>query len=290
MAKNSGIFYQEIRSNSKTVSDLAKKDEAVLSSISDAVQTLVWLAEQAIKEGLLWLDEAVQEERVSKLLLSYELKRMIDLIVDGTDPELVEDISMKRYFSRNYDGLEGFLYLVYLDGVLNIQSCINPRVFRESVLSFMPDLVGAEMDRVIEEENKAMAKTAEERWSALFQERAPKVEMSAEYYTFRMLDFCLSAMSDVDMRRFLMDVENMDVVVAMKMLGGSAYKKIHDNMSERLRIMLIEYFECMRPIKMNDIADTDCKLLQILFRLGEKKEISVPGGLDEIFAVYEENR
>ena len=109
MAKNSGIFYQEIRSNSKTVSDLAKKDEAVLSSISDAVQTLVWLAEQAIKEGLLWLDEAVQEERVSKLLLSYELKRMIDLIVDGTDPELVEDISMKRWVGGFFvSGISGW--------------------------------------------------------------------------------------------------------------------------------------------------------------------------------------
>ncbi|MCR5054294.1 MAG: hypothetical protein K6A69_05570 [Lachnospiraceae bacterium] len=289
MAKNNGVFYQEIRSNSKAVQELMDKEDAVLACMSDAAQTLIWLSEQARKEGLLWLEEAASGERVSKLVLGYELKRMIDLVVDGTDPEIVEDISMKRYFSRNYNGLEGFLYLIYLDGALNIQAGETPWVFRKSVLSFMPDQVGAEMDRILEEESKAMAKTAEERWCALFQEGALKTGMSAEFYTVRMLDFCISAMNDEDMGRFLREVENWDLAVTMKLLSGSAYKKIHDNTSERLRTMLIEDFECMGPVRMKDIVETDCRLFQTILKLGENREISVPGGLDKIFAVYEEN-
>ena len=40
----------------------------------------------------------------------------------GTDCEIVEDISLKRYFAKNYSRLEGLLYLVYLDGIFGIKT------------------------------------------------------------------------------------------------------------------------------------------------------------------------
>ena len=60
MAKNNGVFYQEIRSNSKAVQELMDKEDAVLSCMSDAAQTLIWLSEQARKEGLLWISYTYQ--------------------------------------------------------------------------------------------------------------------------------------------------------------------------------------------------------------------------------------
>ncbi len=67
------------------------------------------------------------------------------LVVDGTEPDAVEDIALKRYFAREYKGLESFLYLLYLDGMLNIQAGENPYVFREKIFSVMPEQVNEKL-------------------------------------------------------------------------------------------------------------------------------------------------
>lgn len=286
MIRNSGIFYQELRKNSVQVQELTEKDGASISKLSDAAGTLVWLSGQAEKEGLLWLEEAAESERVSRLVLGNELKRIVLLIVTGMDIEIVEDISMKRYFARNYTGLEGVLYLVYLDGALNIYAGVPSYIFRQSVVSLMPEQVNEEMDRMLEKEKKVKAKTAEDRWSALFKSTL-KTGDNPEYYIIRLLDHCLAAINDNDMQRLLQDVDNQDMAVAMKLLGGEAYQKIHDNISIRLRTMLIDDLEYMGPVLLKDVAAADSKIFQIILKLGQMREISVPENLGQIFSACE---
>lgn len=141
MLKNSGIFYQELRNHAAQVRKLAKEDETVLGKLADAAETLVWLSDQARNEGWLWLETAVEGERLEKLILGKELRELILLLVDGTDLEVIEDIAMKQYFAGDYKGLEGFLYLTYLDGVHHIQIGASPYVFRKSIAAMMPEKV-----------------------------------------------------------------------------------------------------------------------------------------------------
>ncbi len=283
MEGNNDIFLHELREKSIQVQKLMQNDGEVVSKLCDASETLVWLSEQARKEGLLWLEEASRGERVAGLVLGDELKYLILLIVDGTDPEIVEDISFKRYFSRNYNGMEGFLYLVYLDRVLGIQAGEPPYIFGQNILSFMPDQVRGEMDKIEQAEKMAEAETAEKRWETLYGSLLV-MEDDVDFYVIMLLDHCFSALSDEDMKRLLREVDNSDLAMAMKLLGGRSYKKLHDNLSERFRTMIIEDMDHMEPVEVRDVAQADNGIFQIVLKLGAMGEITVPGGLDQIFA------
>ena len=104
MTRDNGIFYQELRERSVQVRQLMENDENVEEMIVQAAHTLIWLSEQVRRKGLLWLGEASQSERVSTLVLAKELVKMMELVVDGTDHEVVYDICMKRYFKGMTSG------------------------------------------------------------------------------------------------------------------------------------------------------------------------------------------
>ncbi len=321
MTKNNEIFYQELRRNSALVSEKLADDSSLVSKLTQAAETLLYLLEQSRKEGLLWLEDAVSQEpistgesnttnpaqiagnlkaagttlttedpeaapkkSISDLILGNELKRMVMLVVDGTDMETVEDISMKRYFTRNYSGIEGFLFLFYLDGTLSIQAGETPYVFREQIYGIMPDQVNQELSKILEEKRAESLKEKEDKWERLFLS-PPAVEINS--YIIRILDFCFASMDDKDLQRVLRDVDSWNLAVSMKLLGGKAYKKLHNSLSERLRGLLIEDMESMGPVRLKDIEDTDSKIFQIILKLGEMKEITVPGNLNQVFRVFD---
>ena len=283
MTKNSGIFYQEIRERSIQVHELIRNDDTIISKLSYAAFTLFWLADQVRKEGLLWLDYGVNEnEKTSKMILSNELKNMANAVVDGTEPEIVEDVFMKKYFAGNYTGLEGFVYLVYLDSILHIQAGENPKVFRMGIEAFLPDKVVEELKRMVEEYEKKSAKSMEDKWSDMYKKTIEPGDQPNDYIV-RLLDYCITNLEDVSLQRVLRDVENTDLALAMKCLGGEAYRKIHDNTSERLRTLLIDDMEYMGPVRLADVAEVDSKIFRMILKLGALNELTVPGNLDKIF-------
>ena len=294
MTNNKDIFYQELRKNAGEVQKRLTSEESLVSKLTDAAAALIWLSEIARKEGLLAIEEAAEGEldseedanRVSALILGDELRHMVVLVVDGTEPDAVEDIALKRYFARDYKGLEGFLYLIYLDGVLNIQAGENPLVFREKIFGVMPEQVNEKLRAYLDEEKAIEIKTSEDRWSELFN-KTLRLENCPEYYVIRLLEYCLESMSDQDLQRTLRDVDNYNLVLALKILGGVAIKKVHDNLSPRLASMILEDMDYMGPVRFKDVVDADSKILRIILRLGEKEEITVPGKLDSIFAVQD---
>ena len=80
-------------------------------------------------------------------------------------------------------------------------------------------------------------------------------------------------------------VENWNLVLLMKGLSGAALKKIHDNISERIAIMLLEDMEYMGPVRLVDIADTTSKIFQVMLKLSSINELSIPGNLSDIFEI-----
>ena len=283
MTKNSGIFYQELRERSIQVQEYIRNDDTIISKLSYAAFALFWLADQVRKEGLLWLGDGVNEdEKASKMILSNELKNMANAVMEGTEPEIVEDVFMKKYFAGNYTGVEGFLYLVYLDSMLNIQAGENIRVFRMGIEALMPYKVVEELNGMVEEYEKKTSVSIEDKWSDLYN-KTIQPEDDPSYYIIRLLDYCITNLDDVSLQRLLRDVENTDLGVAMKRLGGAAYRKIHDNTSKRLRAMLMEDMEYMGPVRLVDVAEADSKIFRIILKLGAENELTVPGNLDKIF-------
>ena len=80
-------------------------------------------------------------------------------------------------------------------------------------------------------------------------------------------------MDDSSMQRILREVDSTDLVCAMKLLGGRARRKIFDNMSERLAVMIAEDFAFTGPVRMIDAGDACKKMLCTFLKLVDTGEI-----------------
>lgn len=285
MVKNKDIFYQEIRKNAMLVKDEIKKDANIVCALVKAFETLLWLEDITRKEGILALDEVREDERIAGLVFGKELLRIIHFVVNGTERENIEDICLKRYYSWNYSGLEGFLYLLYLDVALEIQEGISHQCMEEGIRSLMPDEVNKEIDKFLIEKNRVERQRTEDSWEKLYDRKLQVQEISNEYYIIRIVDYCFTVMNDIDLQRLLRDVENWNLVLLMKGLSGAALKKIHDNISERIAVMLLEDMEYMGPVRLVDIADTTSKIFQVMLKLSSINELSIPRNLSDIFGI-----
>ncbi len=279
--KNYDVFLRETGKNSKEVRTLIEKDEDAVSKLLDVCAAILWISDIARNEGLLALEEAAKNERVNGVVLGEEMKLMTDLVVDGTDQELVEEICFKRYFSNNYSGLEGLVFLAYMDSMLNIQAGVNPGLMKKGVKALMPGKVNTELEKHLKQQENDHMETDEDKWKARFKNSIPDGD-SSDYLVLQLLNFCFESMSDKDIQRTLREIDTDELALCLKALGGEACRRLHDNLSMRYRSMLIREMESTGPVRIQDIADTDARIIRLILKLGVLREISVPGKLDHI--------
>ena len=106
------LVFKELRDCNRFIgSELneAQKEEGYNILIA-TVKKMLELCYIARKEGLLALE--IDIDNLEKLHNGKFLKFMILLITDGTDPKLIEEISVARFYSADLQGIEALQYLV----------------------------------------------------------------------------------------------------------------------------------------------------------------------------------
>lgn len=84
-------------------------------------------------------------------------------------------------------------------------------------------------------------------------------------------------------QRFLREVENSDLALALKSSSEEVARRIFSNMSKRLQDMLKEDMEYMGPVRLRDVEEAQQKIVNIIRGLEDAGEIVVSrGGGDEI--------
>ena len=84
-------------------------------------------------------------------------------------------------------------------------------------------------------------------------------------------------------QRFLREVDNSDLALALKSSSEEVSRIIFSNMSKRLQDMLKEDMEFMGPVRLRDVEEAQQKIVNIIRRLEDAGEIVVSrGGGDEI--------
>lgn len=283
------MILNELKLNSKIM-----KDEDP-SSLLEAIKTVVKLSNLARHEGLLALEEAARSMDDTS-----PLKNLIILIVDGTEPELVEDISFFRYIADGYEGRAAVEYLIYLVGTLSIQAGENPRVTEEKLLAMVPSYAAKRYRAAQEAELGAEKKKRQEEYDG---GKTPEVvtklyegetiSMPAGepgYFVVALLDYLLKNMDDRTVQRILREVENSDLEVVLHGLSGAGRKKILTNLSKRLACMVAEDYNFLGPVKAVDISAIAEKILRIIYKLENSGEIilndaCITGRLCELFAL-----
>lgn len=84
-------------------------------------------------------------------------------------------------------------------------------------------------------------------------------------------------------QRFLRDVENNQLAIALKGATEEVQKIIYSNMSKRLAEMIREDIEFMGPVRLKDVEEAQQKIVNIIRKLEDAGEIVISrGGGDEI--------
>jgi flagellar motor switch protein FliG len=84
-------------------------------------------------------------------------------------------------------------------------------------------------------------------------------------------------------QRFLREVENNQLAIALKGTTEEVQSKIYANMSKRLVEMVKEDIEFMGPVRLKDVEDAQQKIVNVIRKLEDAGEIVISrGGGDEI--------
>ncbi len=290
MMHNVNCFYQEIRNNSILVrEEMGRNPESIVKPLASVCMEIIRLSNIARAEGLLSLEEAVTDENTPEIILKEELVKMVMLVVDGTDPEIVTDISMKRYFANNYTGLEGLSFLLLMDGALDIQAGWNPRIVESNIRSYMPEEINKELDRIQAEEEAKENKENLDIWEELYKNES--VYSSTGYsYAVLLTNFCIGGMRDEDINMLMERTDDSDLALLLKVLDGTACKKIHDNVSEERAQSIINRMKYWVLASYRDVEKSADAVFQEILKLGKAKMIRVPDSLDRVFEIRDDSK
>ena len=144
-------------------------------SVEDAYKRVMKLEYIARREGLLAL-EYVAEFLPKEVPLCNELTEMIALIVDGTEPQIFEELMTIKFFAmHDYMEIEALLYFLYARSMLMIQSATSPRLIEELFQAVIPkELITFDEEYMIWE-NEKKYKIEEWRNVSTIEEKKKKV-------------------------------------------------------------------------------------------------------------------
>lgn len=247
----------------------------LISQTVDAYERVISFAEVSRSEGLLALEDASEQLNMNDepQALFFE---MIQLVVDGTEPSIVEHIGMNRCITMNLPSYQGIMNLMYVQGSLMIQAGETPWIIGKMLKSMMPkpvidelirrdcendlpkDLAEVESKQSIVEDFCEDDKEIDEKDHSIVSETAK----------------ALIVLSDKDIQRLIRDINNSTLAMAMKGLPGKARARILNNMSKRLAVMLSKDMMYMGPVPLKYVEEECVTLAKTLLKLADSCEIN----------------
>ncbi len=285
-------FYNEIRKRIKEIrkieqnisdeqmsSPAATENYANKEMLLDTVERLGRLSLIARRDGLLALEAAALD--MDGFPGAKYLQLMTMLVCDGTDPEDLEEALYLRYFSASFSDYAALQYLVMMYGIMAMQAGKNPRVTEEAMLYILPEELSDKYEQRREEQYKSddtpiiIEDFDMRRLDELCSDDIESgVDIGDEYYyVVKMLEEALSQLDDRAVQRLLRDVDNSDLVYAMKIMSGKTRKILFSNLSRRLAILVAEDYDYIGPVRLPDACNACQKIFMVLLRLIENEEI-----------------
>jgi flagellar motor switch protein FliG len=92
----------------------------------------------------------------------------------------------------------------------------------------------------------------------------------------------LVSVDDRGLQRIIQEVDQKDLVLALKAAGEEIVSKIFKNMSERTASIVKQEIEFLGPVRLKDVEEAQRKIVAITRKLGESGEIIVGASGDQI--------
>lgn len=276
------FFVLEIQKNYKIIEELEKdlSEEEIIERhavFKVRVAKIMEYSRIAKKKGLLALEEKVKsiDENGEDALI----KRLVTQIVDGTDPEMIERWAMYDYASKIRDPYEGILYIITVCGMRAIQSGERRRFLAMLMNSMTPSDIAIDPSKYEEVTN---SDEAEDKYKDIEEYCSGEIRVSEGgigYIEISAVDSLFRTISDRGVQRLLREITNGDLAKLMPGLSGEARKKIFNNMSRRLSLMVLEDIRFMGAYDeisdwiLESSKDAANIILKIALKLREQGDI-----------------
>lgn len=112
-------------------------DASEMQLLVDAYKTVIKTSNIGREEGLIMLDHFATNMEIRSTLDKF-FQEILMLIIDGTDPALIEEIGRYRLVSYDLKGVQEIAGLMYLRGALSVQAGENPRVIEVKLKTMIP--------------------------------------------------------------------------------------------------------------------------------------------------------
>lgn len=185
----------------------------------------------ARKEGLLSLEEvATEKEKNPEGVFDKEL---IQMVVEGCDPEVVKRIILLKYFSSEQTVIEKIKNIMSIYGFLSIQAGENPRIILQMLANMIPSDVRDQTLNIPYRSKKEVNQkevTIDDYCVGDIRLR----EKDLGYFETKVCEEMLLSLHHNLLQRVLRDVSIYGLANAMEVFSGICRRHIFDNLSSRV--------------------------------------------------------
>ena len=161
--------------------------------------------------------------------------------------------------------------MIYLEGTLKIQNGTSPYLLESIIYALLPSEVKPLFYTIKE---KIEAKERQQKSDILLEACMHEKEIDENDFSLsNQTAIVFMNLSDTTIQRVLRDTDNSDLATAMKTFPGQVRKRIFNNMSSNLAVMIAEDMELMGPARRIDVENAQIKILNIIIKLEEEGEI-----------------
>mgnify|MGYP000017345781 FL=1 len=196
----------------------------------------------------------LKPQQASAVLAALPQEKQADVarriaLMDRTSPEVIKEV--ERILEKNLSSLvtEDFTAAGGVQAIVNILNCVD-----RGTEKYIMETLEIEDTDLAEEIRKRMF---------VFED--------------------ILTLDNRSIQRFLREVDNNQLAIALKGATEEVQKVIYANMSKRLAEMIKEDIEYMGPVRLKDVEEAQQKIVNIIRKLEDAGEIVISrGGGDEI--------
>lgn len=232
------------------------------------------------KEALITLDKILElsEKARSSGLLSLEpeidivqpdiLKKAIQLLIDGIEPESLREILLNYALCGNSRGKDLLIRILVIEGIFAIQQGIHTLLLREKLSSLFGDDFICEIHKYFGIDYESQQKKMEA-FILSNQDVVPHVKETS------LLEEPLGRMDNRSLQRLLREIDTVTLVSAISGASGKTLTIVLHNVSKKLAVMLIDEIEAVGTSNISEIADSQKRVLETMISLRNQGDIVI---------------
>ncbi len=235
--------------------------------LTDAAVDIVMISRIAHREGLLCLEELVEDHE------SVFAKWLVMLVVDGTDPELLSEMAVNEYWMQASEGALAMADYIYIRGMLCVLEGLNDRILVDFLQTLIPQGMRSEYQtklqvklNVLEEKNR---KENAEKLACI----CPVFHDEKVIEKIHILENKICKYSDRTIQRVVRDLEAHCAAISIYTMRKESRKKVLDNMSSRYAGEVIAEIVRFTSFEEQEVLKYIEKALDVINKLSEMGEI-----------------